>query len=139
MSKIVNIKVGGKLYPIHTDEDEKYLQKIAVQLDVMLTEAMRHAPKSSIQEQFVMVGLEQQDQLNTLKKQVTDLQYALDHYDLGEGLGCVADYRETISILNQKIDAQQHEITALRQQLKQTFATLTKLTANHPQGKDTHD
>ncbi len=136
MRKIVNIKIGGRSYPIHTGEDEKYLQKIAAQFDVLLTDAARHAPKASTLEHLVMVGLEQQDQLCCLKKQVNDLQDSLDHYNLGEGLGCVADYRETIAILNQKIDAQQHEIDTLRRQLKQTFATLTKLTANHPQGKE---
>ncbi len=136
MSKIVNIKVGGKVYPIHTTADERELQKIAAKLDVMVMDAARHSPTSSALEQLVLVGLEQQDQIMELKDRIDALQHQLDHYDLGEGLGCLADYRETISILNQEIDAQQREIQSLRNQLKQTFATLTRLTSGHPQGKE---
>ncbi len=128
MSKIVTIQIQGRSYNINTNEDENYLRKITAQLDLAITDAVHSCPNISFIEQMILVGLEQQDQICCLKKQVAEMQDKLEHYNIGEGLGCIADYRESITLLNQRADALQHENDSLRTQLKQTFATLSKLT-----------
>lgn len=128
MSKIVTIKIQDRTYQIHTGEEERYLHKIAAQLDLLLTEAVHSSPNTSLIEQLILVGLEQQDQINCMKKQISDLEDKLEHYDLGEGLGCLADYRQSLSAVNQKADALQHENDSLRAQLGRTFEALTRLT-----------
>lgn len=142
MSKIVTIQLADRTFSIHTDEEETYLRRIAAQLDLLITEAVHSSPNTSLLEQLILVGLEQQDQILTLKKQMEQLQDKLDHYDIGEGLGCIAEYRDSLMAVNQRADALQHENDSLRAQLKQTFAALTKLTENNaanPAGKDIHD
>lgn len=136
MSKIVIIQIQGRTYHINTDEDEKYLNRIAAQLDILISEAVHSSPSISLPEQLILVGLEQQDQICSLKKQIASLEDKLDHYDLGEGLGCVADYRESLALINQKTDMLQRENDSLRTQLKQTFETLAKLTENNTQLKE---
>lgn len=143
MSKTVIIQIQGQSFHITTTEDEAYLRRIAAQYDVLVGEAAHACPTRSRTEHLLLVGLEQQDEICSLKKEVASLQDKLDHYNIGEALGCIADYRETLALTNQKIDTLQRENDALRKendvlraQLKQTFETLTRLAQT---GKDTHD
>ena len=102
----------------------------------------RFCPNISFIEQLVLVGLEQQDRICCLKKEITELHDKLEHYNVAEGLGCIADYRESISILNQRADALQHENDALHAQLTQTFETLSRFTEEQKASitrKDTND
>ena len=137
MSKTVTIQIQGQYFNITTAEDEAYLRRIAAQFDVLVGEAGKACPTRSRTEHLLLVGLEQQDQICCQKKEIASLQDKLDHYDIGEALGCIADYRETLALTNQKIDALQRENDALRKenaalraQLEQTFTTLTKLAEN---------
>lgn len=138
MSKLVTIQIQGRCFNINTEDDENYLHKIAAQFDVLINQAARLSPNSSAIDQLVMVGLEQQDQICCLHKQVAELKDKLDHYDVGEGLGCIANYRESITMINQKADALQRENDSLRAQLDQTFDALAKLTKENT-NKDRKD
>lgn len=141
MSKTVTIQIQGRSYTIHTTEDAVYLSKIAAQLDLLISDAARSCAGTSLIEQLILVGLEQQDQICCLKKQITTLEDKLEHYDLGEGLGCVADYRDSLALVNNRADSLQRENDSLRAQLKDTFAALTKLTESNAAsaGKDADD
>lgn len=147
MSKTVSIQIQGQCFNITTSENELDLRKIAAQFDILVGQVAKACPTRSRIEHLVLVGLEQQDQICTLKKEIAELQDKLDHYNIGEGLGCIADYRESLALVNQKTDALQRENDALRKendalhaQLKQTFETLTQLAAHSADsGKDNHD
>lgn len=126
--KNISITIKGKKYNIAVDEtDEADLRKAAKQLDILIEESNLQFPRLRLQEQLLLIGLEQQDQIIGLKRQIDDLQDKLDHYNIAEGIGCVADYREAIALLNQRCDAMQRENESLRKQLEQTFSAITDL------------
>ena len=142
MSKTVKIEIQGRSYNINTSEDESYLRKIAAQLDLAISDAVHSCPNTTFIEQLILIGLEQQDKICCLKKQISELHDKLEHYNVAEGLGCIADYRETISLLNQRADALQHENDSLHSQLNHTFETLSKFTEQQNPTltrKDTND
>jgi cell division protein ZapA (FtsZ GTPase activity inhibitor) len=126
-SKRITISIQNRSYAIQAPEDEAYLNKLAAQLDYLITDAAKTSPNSTFIEQLILVGLEQQDQIYNLKKEIETLKEESDHRSLGEGLGCIADYRDAIALLNQRCDALKRENDALSKQLEQTFEALSRL------------
>ncbi len=126
--KTTAVRIQGRLYYISADqsEDETHLQNIAAALNALIADAVQSAPKLPFSEHLILVGLEQQDKLFHLQEELDSLQKEnaaladkLAHYPLGEALGCISDYRETIALLNHRCDALQRENDALQRQLVQ--------------------